>query len=155
MATSRRTMYPTASKAGDMSAPKKMTRDPPIAAAPSREPFSTPKKLTPSLTTAPNNPPRSTRAPSSSAPPSCPSVTPAWRTEAQATPSGYGSSGLSSINTRRMGIIKSTPIHPPEMAMSVVGQNSNSVHTPIKSKAGTVNRMPAARDSPAEAAVCT
>lgn len=41
------------------------------------------------------------------------------------------------------------------MAMRVVGQNSKPVQVAVITRAGMVKMMPAARDSPALATVCT
>ncbi len=47
---------------------------------------------------------------------------PARSTAAHATPSGNGSSGLSSMNTRRIGIMNRTPSQPPAIAIRAVVQ---------------------------------
>ena len=52
-----------------------------------------------------------------------------------------------------MGIISSTPSSPPLNAMRVVSSMSKRSHTPIRINAGIVKIIPAAKDSPAEAAV--
>lgn len=59
------------------------------------------------------------------------------------------------MKTRRIGTMKSTPSQPPATAIAVVAQKSKRSQKPISTSAGTVKRMPAASDSPAEAAVCT
>ncbi len=59
------------------------------------------------------------------------------------------------MKTRRIGIMKSTPSQPPASAISVVAQKSKRSQNPIRTSAGTVKRIPAASDSPAEAAVWT
>ena len=110
----------------------------------------TPKKLTNALKTPPMTAPSTTPAASD------PFESPALRTDAQASPSGNFNSefGLTT-NTRRIGIMNKTPNNPPVKAISVVSNRSNSSQAPIRSKAGMVKMIPAANDSPAEAAVCT
>ena len=62
--------------------------------------------------------PRAVKIPSISDPP----LSPALSTSAQATPSGKRSSFCSMIIGRLRGIIITTPITPPAMAISVVSQ---------------------------------
>ena len=54
-----------------------------------------------------------------------------------------------------MGIMKRMPSRPPVRAMIVTDQKSKESQKPIRIIAGMVKMMPAARDSPAEAQVCT
>ena len=53
-----------------------------------------------------------------------------------------------------MGIINKIPSSPPVKAITVVRYISKDCQTPIKIKAGMVKIIPAAKDSPADAAVC-
>ena len=112
-------------------------------------PTKKPPMLPRALKTAPS--PKAVKMPFISAPPR----SPALRTSAQATPSGYLSSFCSTIMARRKGIIMVTPMTPPESAMRVVSQNLNSVQIPVTTRAGTVKMIPAARLSPELAMVCT
>ena len=79
---------------------------------------------------------------------------PASSTEAQASPSGYlRLLSLETIKTCLIGIINNIPNNPPVNAITVVSIISNSCHIPMRISAGIVNIIPAASDSPAEAAV--
>ena len=150
-ATCSRTIIPTPSRATDRSLPRYTTLLPTVQ-APSSVPLNRPAKPASPLNTSPNRTPSATRH---AARPSPPVRVPERRTAAQATPSGNGRSAAArATNTRRMGIISTTPSSPPARATRVVSSGSNRCQAPTKTSAGMVKMMPAASDSPAEAAVC-
>ncbi len=62
---------------------------------------------------------------------------------------------LFATNTLRIGIMNKIPSSPPANAISVVVQKSKSCHAPMSTIAGIVKMIPAASDSPADAAVWT
>src|ERR1700757_2435345 len=100
----------------------------------------TPPSPSPQNTRPANDPPRS----------------PATSTSAQAVPSGNVRLPCSfTINSRRSGIMNSTPSHPPRSASGKIRQNVNSDPNPKNISAGIVNITPAASDSPADPVVCT
>ena len=88
-----------------------------------------------------------------------PPFSPATKTSAQATPSGYGNFSLTT-NIRLRLIENNTPIVPPTSAIIRVLKYGNSAH-PISPllwlfiiiSAGNVKITPAANDSPDETAV--
>ena len=83
-----------------------------------------------------------------------PPSSPATSTSLQATPSGYGSAS-STINSLRRAMVNIVPKSPPSVAMMSVSSHWMLVHRFITSSAGTVKMTPAAKDSPADAMVCT
>ena len=142
-------MNPTANKAGEMSPPKKKILFP-IKVAPSRTPFKTPKNEIKHLKAPPINAPFTIRPALFELSDS----SPASRTDAHARPSGYCRlSSFFTIKTCLIGIMNKIPSRPPVKAITVVSIISNSCQTPIIISAGIVKIIPAARDSPAEAAV--
>src|ERR1041385_6971906 len=82
------------------------------------------------------------------------SSAPAFRTSAQAVPSGYFRYPCcATIKARRSGIIMRIPSSPPSTATSITRVNSRS--KPRIMIAGMVTPTPKAIDSPADPAVCT
>ena len=145
----RRTIKPTATKAGDISPPKNIILSP-LRMAISKTLFKKPVKEISPLNKAPIIIPLIILFACFASPVSCP----ASKTEAQAIPSGYFKLlWLETIKTCLIGIINRIPNSPPVNAIAVVSIMSNSCQMPIKINAGIVKIIPAASDSPAEAAV--
>ena len=59
------------------------------------------------------------------------------------------------MSARRSGIVKRTPKMPPQSAIAIVGRNGKPCQYWSMTSAGSVKMTPAARLSPAEAAVWT
>ena len=133
-----------------MSPPKKKILFP-LNTAVSRFPFNTPANEISPLNEPPNKAPLIIEAALEELSDSCP----ASRTDAHASPSGYCRlSSFLTMKTCLIGIINNIPSNPPVKAIIVVRNISNSCQTPIRINAGIVKIIPAARDSPADAAVC-
>ena len=148
-ATFSLTIKPTARRAGEISPPKKKILFP-LSIAVSRFPFNTPANEMRPLKAPPNKAPLIIEVALSELSDSCP----ASRTDAQASPSGYCKlSSFLTIKTCLIGIMNNIPSRPPVNAITVVRNISNSCQTPIRISAGIVKIIPAARDSPADAAV--
>ena len=79
---------------------------------------------------------------------------PVSNTFAVATPSGNFSFAFK-IKARLRGTVNNTPSIPPIIAILVTSQASILSQYPMITKAGMVKITPAAKDSPADAAVCT
>ena len=148
-ATFSLTMNPTASKAGDISLPKKNILLP-LSIAVSRLPLRIPANEINPLNAPPTRAPLIIDVALSDSASSCP----ASSTDAHANPSGYCKlSSFFTMKTCLIGIINNIPSSPPVKAITVVRYISNDCQTPININAGMVKIIPAARDSPAEAAV--
>ncbi len=83
-------------------------------------------------------------------PPSSPDLS----TSEVACPSGKLSFCFT-MSAERKGMVNNTPNTPPHKAIKAVSQKLKDCQYPIRIKAGKVKIAPAAKDSPAEAAVCT